>query len=413
MDALSADIIKAIKESAGDNITPYYIVFEKTLSDNYTFLNNCFSALPKVRIYYSVKTNYESQILLTLKNLGADAEVCGELDMLLVDKAGFHKENIIFDASYKTEKDITTALLWNIHLFNVESLDEIITINDIAGRLHTKARIGLRIDLGCCSLRPTNIIMKQLQKELGFKVGDIDRVVSCLGNNNNIELCGLMTHNNNPKKSPEDYARSVRALFFLALQLRKKKVEISEINIGGGFPSLSFKPAMNRIADAIIKEYNRSSYVNNYYPELVIEPGRALVDNAVMLVGRIIRIENNRAFCDISINDLGYKFTLREKKFLIINLGSPTQSWQKISIYGPTLNPYDRLFVRRNFSRLGVGDLLVILDAGAYTIPCSTQFMRPRSAVFFVNTRGEKLMIRKNEAPEDVLNTQIWSQNGN
>lgn len=410
MEMLTPEVTESIRKSAELNRTPFYIVFEKILKDNYNFLKNCFSVLPNTRIYYSLKTNYESQILLTLMNLGVKAEVCGELDMVLAHKAGFSKEDIIFDACYKTDEDIATALRWGIHLFNVESLDEIINLNNIAGRLHTKARIGLRVDLGWRSFKPINIFMSRLQKKFGFKVGDIHRVVSFLGDKNNVELCGLMTHNNTPKKSPRDYARSVKMLFCLALQLRKKNIQINEINIGGGFPCLSSKPAMKRIADAIIKEYNRCSHANEFYPELVIEPGRVLVDNAVMLVGKIIRIENNRAFYDVSINDLGYRFPFKENDFLVINVGTQAQTRRITSIYGPTLNPYDKLlFFRKNSLRIEAGDLLVILDAGAYTISRSTQFTKPRSAVLFVNTKGEEKIIRHKETPDDVLASQEWN----
>lgn len=402
--------IEQIKDIAKNNHTPYFVILEKTLRDNYGFLKQCFAGLRKLKVYYSIKTNFESRLLLTLKDMGLDAEVCGQLDMFLAEKAGFKKENIIFDACYKTQEDITKALNWGIHLFNVESEKEIDTIDRIARGLNKKAGIGLRVDSAFLSLNPSNLIMKPLQKSFGFSAERVLDIAVAAGRRGSIEICGLMAHNNYPHKSSRDYAKMLKMLFVLAVRLKKHGINIRELNLGGGFPGIQLKEDVSAIAKSITEEYNSLSRKHNLSPTLVIEPGRALVENAAMLIGRIMMVEDGRAHCDISINDLGYKFTFKEKNFFVLNLSPNGRRHAKVDICGPTLNPYDKLYFKRRLQSLEAGDILVILNAGAYTISCSTQFTRPRAAVYFINSDGEKSLIRKAETPADVLNTQLWSK---
>jgi len=401
--------VQNIERISKNNNTPYFVIFEEILKKNHSFLKRSFSGIPTAKIYYSIKTNFESYLLSALRNLGLDAEVCGELDMTLAERAGFKKQNIIFDACCKTEKEIRSALSWDIHLFNVESEEEINFIDRIAGDMNKKAKIGLRIDFRFLSFNPVNLSMKSLQKKFGLEAGKICDIARSASTKKHIEIRGLMAHNNNPCKKARDYSNMLKKLFLLALQLNHLNINIEEINIGGGLPGVQEEQKISKIASEISEEYIRLSKRYCYSPVLVIEPGRALVENAVILVGRILRVEEKRAFCDISINDLGYKFTFKEKNFFILDSGINNGRRVRISIYGPTLNPYDRLFLLKDLPALHKDDTLVILNAGAYTIPCSTQFMRPRPAVFFVNSQGESKLIRRRETAEDILATQDWS----
>ena len=385
--------------------TPFFLIFEERIRQNYENFVNCFLRVNNLKIYYSVKTNFESKVLQTLQAMDCGAEISGGLDLFVAEKAGFSSRDIVFDGPYKSEEELSEVISKDIRLINVESTDEIRSIDRLAEKAKRTVSIGLRIDFQFSSINSLTLLLRCFQKKFGFSKGNLKDALKEVKRCNNLNLKGLLFHNTDPITKPKDYLKSLKALFLFALQLRKEGLNIDELNLGGGYSGS--KSAIRTIGEKLSDYYSRCCNKYGFEPTLILEPGRAIVDNAVILVGRILNIDRKWALADISINDLGYKFPLRGKEFIVANklFDKPTE---RINIGGPTVNPYDRLYRNAKVPHLEKGDVMVIFNVGAYTIPLATQFIRPRCAVYFKRLSGKIELIRKRENYKDVIKNQIW-----
>src|SRR3989304_1101604 len=124
--------------------TPAYVLFEQTLRDNYAALQRALSAAAPVRLYSSVKSNFETGVLATVRALGGGAEISGGVERLAVARAGFDWSRVIFDGPLKDEGELAQAIGDGVHLVNVESEDEIDTLARLARRANRRVRIGVR-----------------------------------------------------------------------------------------------------------------------------------------------------------------------------------------------------------------------------------------------------------------------------
>jgi diaminopimelate decarboxylase len=122
--------------------TPFYLLSERVLRANHEKFMAAFAGLPGFKPYFSVKTNYESGVLCTLRDLGAGAEISGGLDFEATRRAGFAPEDIVFDGPSKTEEDLRTAIDYGVHLINVECESELSLIDRLARERGGRSRSG-------------------------------------------------------------------------------------------------------------------------------------------------------------------------------------------------------------------------------------------------------------------------------
>ena len=142
-------------------------------------------------------------------------------------------------------------------------------------------------------------------------------------------------------------------------------------------------------------------------PVLTTEPGRSLVNNAGVVVGRVRVVKGSWIFTDISLNDIPENLFFSEwRVFYPSRMHEP--SVRKMHLSGPTLATNDVLFFDIEAPDVRPGDPIAIFDTGAYSISRSNQFTRPRSGVYFITSAGTLEVIRRRETVEDVMRTQVW-----
>lgn len=382
--------------------TPFYLISENKIRENYKNFIDSFKIKDK-RVYYSVKTNFEFPVLKTLKSLGAGVEVFGKEDLSLVLSLGFNPKNIIMDGPYRPDQDLTLAIKKSIHLIKVESLDEIEKIDGLAKEQNKIANISLRIDIPISSYGHFfNRLDRLRQKEFGFKAKDIQSAIKKILTCKNINLIGLSSHITTAVTKPKYYKKMLKLLFCTANKLKEHNIKIKEIDLGGGYPC----KGMQKFGEVISKAYFNECKKYNINPSLVLEPGKSTVNNTTILVGKILSAKEKQVLTDISNNDLGHKSIFRKRKFTIANKAKEKLA-QRANIVSSTLNPYDVLFPNAKIPRIEKGDTLVIFDVGAYSIPLSNQFMRPRNAVYFKTSSGKIALTRRKESYRDLIQTQV------
>jgi diaminopimelate decarboxylase len=417
---------------ARERETPFFLISQEILEQNYRRLLQGFSTIKDFGVYYSVKTNFESGVLQTLRGLGAGAEISGDLDLHVVLKAGFSPDQIVFDGPCKTDRELEHAIERRIRIINVESVDEIRRV-DALGRAHGRViDIGVRLDP--MTRRPYyDKLITTYKQKFGFRIADSAEAFAAIRACRNVRLIGLHAHIGSQIMNPALYVEALTALFRLTADLRRSGLTIEEINIGGGFPAQSLRalrlarrvrgarllerlqmlekriPSTEDFGRTISECYHTNSRAHGLAPRLTVEPGRMLVNNACVLVGRVRLLKPNWVFTDMSHNEMPENLFFTEwRVFFPDKMTQPLVSQANVS--GPTLSTYDVLFFQKEIPALEVGDPVAIFDMGGYAIPRANQFTRPRSGVYFLRRDGDLRLIRRRETVEDVVRMQVWDR---
>ncbi|WP_337286644.1 alanine racemase [Candidatus Methylomirabilis sp.] len=411
--------------------TPYYLISENILRANCRRFMAGFEGVPGFRVYYSVKTNYESGVLQCLRDLGFGVEISGGLDLLACRRAGFQPEDIVFDGPCKSEEELRQAIDLGIHLINVESELELQTIDRLARERGRIVPVGIRIDPIVKNPSYSKLISTYKQK-FGFPIDRCDSVFELANRCKNVQVVGLHAHIGSQILSPELYVKNLSILFELAARLKKNSLNILEVNIGGGFPAPSTRhlrvsrrmkgaelldrinllearpPEIGEFGRSIQGAYEEACRRWDIRPILATEPGRSLVSNTCVVIGRVRVIKDRWVFTDISINDVPENLFFSE--FRVFFPGKMRENWvKKAHLSGPTLATNDVILFETAVPELQAGDPIAIFDTGAYSITRANQFTRPRSAVYFLRSDGRIEVIRRRERPEDVLSMQVWN----
>ncbi len=413
--------------------TPFYLISRPQLRDNIRQLRRAFSGVDGLRIYYSVKSNFESIVLRTLADEGCGAEISGALDMELARRAGMQPGQVVFDGPCKPPEDVEAALEWGIHLIDLESLTEARMVNDIAGRLGRKVKVGLRVDPLLAKPYYDKVI-STYKKKFGLPIDQAAGAAAQIASLPNLELVGVMTHIGSQVFTPSRYLTTLDRLFDLIVQLGKQGIEIEEVNLGGGYPAQSMRnlrlsrrfvvarllERLNRIeveaksidefGAQIGERYHQLCRRTGLRPRLAIEPGRCLVSNAGIVVGKILIVKNDWVFTDISINNIPENLFFSEWRLVFPGVPPSTKAERSYNISGPTLATQDVLYFQREVPLAREGQPIAILDTGAYSIARANQFTRPRIAAYGIDDDGTIRLVRRAETVEDVLAPQVWDE---
>lgn len=412
--------------------TPFYLLSQRILQTNYEKFVAAFAGLSGFRTYFSVKTNYESGVLSTLRDLGSGAEISGALDFEACRRADFQPEDVVFDGPCKSQDDLRAAIDFGVHLINVESELELQTIDRIARERRRTVRVGVRIDPVVKNPSYGKLISTYKQK-FGFPVNDCAGVFALATQCKNVEVVGLHAHIGSQITAPALYATNLRILLELAASLRDRGIRISEINLGGGFPARSMTqlrvsrrmrfarilerlgkletpvPDIQVYAATIRTAYEEACRRLNIRPILTTEPGRSLVSNTGVVIGRVRVVKGSWVFTDISINDVPENLFFSEFRVFYPSRMQEART-RKVHLSGPTLATNDVVMYDVEAPELRPGDPIAIFDTGAYSISRSTQFTRPRSGAYFVTSGGAVEVIRHPETVEDVMRMQVWAR---
>lgn len=414
------------------NETPFFLASEGILEDNFRRFTSGFASIQDFGVYYSVKTNFETGVLRTWRRLGAGAEISGELDLHVALKAGFEPDRIVFDGPCKTDRELRIAVEHRIRAINAESVDEIRRIDAIGKAAGRTIDIGVRISPQTRAPYYDKMI-KTYKQKFGFPIEACREAFDTVRACRHVRLVGINTHLGSQLLSPGAYVEGLNAMYRLAADLASDGFPVTEVNIGGGFPAQSMRnlrlsrrvraakvlerfnmlerqtPGIEDFGRAIAACYETNRRARGFAPRLTTEPGRSLVNNALVLVGRVRLVKANWVFTDLSINDLPENLFFTERRVFFPGK-LREQPVGRAIVSGPTLATNDVLFFEKEIPRLAAGDPIVVFDAGGYSIPRANQFTRPRNPVFFLGKDGTMRLIRRRETVDDVVRMQMWDE---
>ena len=390
--------LKAIAEQFG---TPCYVYSRAAIEKNWKSFDQAFQSLPH-RVCYAVKANSNLAILSILAKLqsGFDIVSIGELARVIAAKGNLNK--IRFSGVGKSYDEIEYAIKKGIYCFDVESEPELMRIQSIATQLGTVVNIALRVNPDVNPDTHAHISTGKKENKFGIDMNEIIPLCQQIKSMSSLSLVGIACHIGSQITKLEPFLLAVDCLIDLYKELQSIGLDIKHLNIGGGL-GITYHhekpPAIFDYAHALQQKLKELPI------ELIIEPGRAIVGNAGVLLTRVEYLKHthhkNFAIVDAGMNDL-MRPALYDAWQAILPVTKTDGEKKQYDIAGPVCESADVLGKNRELS-LQPGDLLAIDSAGAYGFSMSSNYnSRCRPAEVLVDDARVQL-IRRRETIEELF----------
>ena len=388
--------------------TPFYCYSANAFKNNFNALKNAFKEI-NPKICYATKSNSNLSILNLLQKEGAGADVVsvGELKKSLI--AGIKPDDIVFSGVGKTNDEIEFAIINKIFQINAESTSELNTINKIAQKLGIVQQVGIRINPDVTGETHENISTGGIGDKFGIPFSEVKDLFLNNGYFENIEISGIAFHIGSQIHDIEPFKKVFQKTGVLIKEINKNKQIIKVLDIGGGF-GVDYE---NNQKEFPIQEY--AELVKNSFDTknltVVIEPGRSISWDTGILVTKVLYIkkhgEKKFIITDCGMNDL-MRPALYDGYHKILPL-KEIKDTEKIStdIVGPICESTDRLFSSNEFYDVKEGDLLAILNSGAYGSSMSSNYnVRPLVDEILIDKDNYNI-IRNRQSFEESIAQEI------
>lgn len=392
--------------------TPLYVIDEERIRDNYRRVYGAFSAqYNDFKIFYACKANTNLAVMRILEQEGSgiDAVSPGEIYTSLL--AGFDPERILYTGNNVTDEELKFAVDSGV-IINLDSISALKRLSKLTDP--EKVKISFRVNPKVGAGHHEHCITGGDLSKFGVMEEEASEVYS-LAQDLGFTPIGIHTHIGSGILDPEPFMLAVETLMDVAGRVKDETgIEFEFIDFGGGLgipytpeePKLDIETFSKEITDLYkdkLNEYNLGR------PTMCIEPGRYIVGDASILLTKVNTIKQSyRKFAGV---DAGFNTLLRPSMYgsyhhIVVANKPKAENTQNIDIAGNVCESGD-LFARdRPMPEIEEGDILAILNAGAYAFSMSSQYnSRPKTMEVLVNN-GESEIVRERETFADVLANQ-------
>jgi len=395
--------------------TPVHVVDELRLRDNYRrFLGAFGGGSAATKVFYSYKSNCVPGVLRILHAEGCGAEVISPYELWLAHRLGVTGSDVVYNGLGRSQADFTQAIDCGVALINVDSLDELQQLERAAAGRRQRVDVGLRV-------RPP--VGWRAHFGIDAAVDRLLALATTLSAARDVNVCALHAHIGGGIRSTGDYERLIDVLCALIRDLRRRAgIAITTLDLGGGYGVPTVKtlgllelalyrlanippapprpeqcPSIERfgqILTSLLRE--RCARFGVPEPVLFLEPGRILTGDAQLLLVTIKDIKQRGPRGTVAIADggmqniafpLAYEF---HHCFVATRASAALDS--RYTIAGPLCSPEDLLYRHWRFPRLQPGDVLAVMDSGAYFTSFENNFSFPRPAVVGVADGRHRLL---------------------
>jgi diaminopimelate decarboxylase len=384
--------------------TPAYVYSRSRIRENLRLFENAFRRIPHLTCF-AVKANSNLSVLKVLARLGVGADIVSGGELARVRRAGLHPDKIVFAGVGKSREEIRDAAKFGIRAFNAESWSEIELLDAVGKELGRILSVTLRVNPGVEPDTHRHVATGVLGSKFGIPLEDAAQVWRRAGRLKHIQLVGLHMHIGSQILKISPFVTALKKLLALVRTIESQGSKVSLLDLGGGY-GISYRSKEKAIdIEALGHEYTR--LLRSFDGTVLFEPGRFIVGNAGVLITRILHIKKssgkNFAICDAGMNDL-IRPALYDAWHEIIPI-TKGQSRQRVlyDVVGSLCEEGDYLGRARRLPRLSQGELLAVLNAGAYGFTMSSNYnSRPRACEVIVS--GKKWQVaRKRETVEELM----------
>jgi diaminopimelate decarboxylase len=392
--------------------TPLYVYSAEQILYRLRLFANAFESIQHL-VCYSVKANSALAILKLLDQNGAGFDIVsgGELERILrVNKEA--AQRVVFSGVGKTTAEIDLALRSGILIFNVESADELELLAERASRLRKRARVALRVNPDVFAETHPYISTGLREHKFGIDIRQARTVYKTAAKHKFLDPCGVSVHIGSQIRSADPFGAAAERVAQLVRDLRSSGLLISSVDVGGGLgieyhTDHSFNPEekIHQYATALLKALRPIEKLR-----LLLEPGRFIVAQAGALVTRVLYVKKNgeKTFVvtDAAMNDLIRPALYQAYHDIVSVVRRKGARKRTVDVVGPVCETGDFFARDRELPELKPGDLVAILDAGAYGLSLSSNYnSRPRPAEVLVEGKSARL-IRRRETMDDLLSVE-------
>lgn len=400
--------------------TPLYVMDEQCIRENYQRFYRAFSKRwDKVRVWYAYKANSNMAICKLLWDEGCGAEVSSICELKIALKIGVPGKDIIFNGNYKTPSELEVAINNGV-LINVDNIQELRLINEISREIGRKARIGFRVNPDVKAPTHPHISTGLRESKFGFDVksGEALEAYRIASEMDQINIKAIHSHIGSQILDPKPFGEQAEKILDIISQIRDKVgIEIEIMDMGGGL-GIPYNPedqplSPDDMAEEITSKMKKATSENGIpEPTLVLEPGRSMVADAGLLLGRVGHTKKREGNPEWVAIDAGMNALVRPVLYdayhhIVVANKVNNEANKTYNIAGPLCESGDYLGKKRKLPKVENGDILAILDAGAYSLSMSSQHTaQPRPSMVLVNS-GDVELIRKREECNDLIRLDI------
>lgn len=395
--------------------TPLYVTDEKRIRENYNRFYKAFDdRWDDVSLWYAYKANSNLAVCKILQTEGCGAEVGSLCELKIALKVGTPGEEIIFNGNNKSEEELKLSIENNV-LINVDNLQELEIIKKLAKNLGKKARVGFRVNPDVKAPTHPHISTGLRESKFGLDVpsGKALEAYKRASEMKNITAESIHSHIGSQILDPNPFKEQVKKTLNLSAEIKKETGKEPEIiDLGGGLgipyepgekelPPEEFATNIINTLKESVKEHDLSE------PKLVLEPGRYVVADSTLLLGKVGYVKEKEKTPDWVSIDAGMNALIRPalyNSYHHIEAANKMneKKTKNANIAGPLCESGDYLGKDRELPPVERGDLLAVYDVGAYGLSMSSQHTANRRPGMVLINSGEAEIVREKETCEDL-----------
>ncbi len=397
--------------------TPFYAYSATQIKTDFAELKRL---LPQdIDYFYSLKANPNKTLVGILHQAGTGCEVCSLAELEIALRQGVAPSDIIFVGPGKHINELTQCCLAGIKAVVVESIEEMVLLNDIAAGLGITQSIALRINPDFIGEK-AKLVMSGKPRQFGIDEQLLPQAFATLEQLAQLRLAGIHVYLGTRILDWQALANNTQNILTLAATLQQTyDMDFDFVDVGGGFGVRYFDKekaldlaALGQALMPVVNDYRRS------FPrsKIVIELGRFLIARAGIFVTRVNYLKPSRdewfAVCDGGANCHGSAAginSLIRRNFPMARLGPSRHSDKhRYQVTGPLCTPTDLLGENIMLAELRSGDLIGIGHSGAYGASASPvgflSFGHPAEVLV---ENDQAFLIRTADSVDALLATQV------
>lgn len=382
--------------------TPVYVYSTATMRRHAQVMKQAVDPLGDTLVAFAVKANPNRAVLAVLagEGLGADVVSIGEYRRAL--RAGIPPECIVFSGVGKGPEEMAEALSTGILQFNLESIEEAVTLSQVASSLGRAAPVGFRINPDVAAGTHAKITTGTAENKFGIPSATAVEAYRRAAALPALDVTGVAMHIGSQLMSLDPLEKAFRRLGEIIAALRSEGADIRIADLGGG---LGVPYERGQPHPPTPSEYGEmvARVAGDWGVRLLFEPGRLIVANAGVLLARVVRLKEGATYpwviVDAAMNDL-MRPALYDA-YHAIEAVRPTGRRMTAHVVGPVCESGDTFAMGREMDSMEAGDLMVFRSAGAYGAAMSSCYnSRPLPPEVLVDGDSWSLVRRRLDAAE-------------
>jgi diaminopimelate decarboxylase len=401
--------------------TPLYVYSSQTIVDHYQRLDQALHPLHH-EICYAVKANSNLSVIRLLADQGAGFDIVSGGELYRVIKAGGNPAKCTFAGVGKSREEIEYALRSEVLSFNIESEQELSTIDEIAKSLNKRAPIAIRVNPDVSANTHKYISTGKTESKFGIAIDRVAEVYAHARKMSNIKIRGVQMHIGSQITEIKPFVQAIEKMVPLVRHL-KSECGIEFFSIGGGI-GIIYRGSLESGDKIWWKdgEPKHAMTIQDYAGAIIpllktlairvlLEPGRFLVGNAGVLLTRVLYVKKTPAktfvIVDAGMNDLIRPALYQGYHEVVPVRESKDEPLTKVDVVGPVCETGDFFALDRDLVKVESGDLLALMSAGAYGFTMASNYnSRPFPAEVMV-TGSEAKVVRRRQSYADLIDHEV------